>query len=186
MAEFFAELERRHLHWGATAGVRVFTALAAVMALGATACTPKFIDADYAPYHGGGAAVLEGQAYVELSVAIEGPASFRTCDGQPVILAPALAYDDYVLSNAGADEFPLETRAGPALPYWRKAICDSDGRFTFADVPTGDWIVITRVTFPTIVGTRNRGNVRTQGLGRKLTLRPGQNAVVMTTRLIYR
>src|SRR5262245_48771551 len=185
MAEFFAVLERRHLDRGTTAGVRVATALAAVMALGPTACAPKFVDTDYASYRGGGAALLEGQAYVELSATIEGPASSRTCDGQPVILAPALAYDDYVLSNAGADEFPLETRAGPALPYWRKAICDSQGRFTFADVPTGNWIVVTRVTFPTIVITRNRGNVRTQGLGRKLTLRPGQNAVVMTTRLIY-
>jgi hypothetical protein len=121
-----------------------------------------------------------------LSAASEGPAASKTCDGQPVILAPALAYDDYVLRNVGGDEFPLETRAGPALPYWRKAICDSQGRFTFTDVPTGDWIVVTRVTFATIVGTRNRGNVRTQGLGRKLTLRPGQNDVVLTTRLIYR
>jgi hypothetical protein len=181
MANFLAELKLHHV---SRVAVHCAAALGVVVALGAAACAPNFADTAYAPYSGDGAAMLDGQAYVELTTGINGPINFRTCDGGPVFLAPALAFDAYVINSAAGDGFPLEVRAGPAAPFWRKSICDSQGRFTFSGVPAGDWIVVTQVKFASIVLTRNRGNVGTQMLARNVTLRPGQNAVAMTTRLV--
>ena len=179
MANVLAELKLHHI---SRVAVHCAAVLSMFPALGVASCAPKFAETDYTPYRGEGAAMLEGQAYVELRMGRYGDINFRPCVGAPVFLAPATAFNAYSLSNVGGSA--LDARAGRAAPYWRKSICDSQGRFTFSGVPAGNWIVATRVALGTSVPTRNRGQISTEMLAQNVTLRPGQNAVVMMTTVV--
>jgi hypothetical protein len=157
--------------------VRGLSVLSGVIAFAASACAVPFSDADFAPYRGDGAAILEGQAYVELAGTVL--PNLRTCFGEPVFLAPATGFDRFVITTA-VDGHPVDDAAGPAAPYWRKATCDSQGRFTFSDVPSGDWYAVTQVTW----SVRSEP-YQVSKLVRRVTLRPGQNVVVMSSRGPY-
>jgi hypothetical protein len=138
--------------------------LSTIGVLSAVACAPQFAEADFVPYSGEGLAMLEGQAYVEFG--INGPSNFRSCFTETVFLAPATAFDQHVINMSGIRRLTRD-KVGPASPYWRDTICDSQGRFVFNGIPAGNWFVITRARY------------EAKNLVRKVALHPGQNVVII-------
>lgn len=148
--------------------------LAMTLALAMSACagtpTVPFSDAEFAPYRGNGPASVEGQAFLRT----EG-GDVKTCVGESVLLAPGTEFDNSVVTKFG---FGLDNAlylAGEAAPYWRKSMCDPQGKFTFKGVPTGTWFVVTQVRWRPSLQAIQGGT-----LMQKISLRPGQNNVMMS------
>lgn len=155
-----------------------------------------FSDADFAAYGGGGTATLEGEAFLRMQ-----SGNIKNCAGAQVLLAPATDYD---LAVMGAFLFSrLDTalgRAGPAAKYWRKTQCDQQGKFSFENLPVGEWVVLTEATFEVVDQSRVLGNLTSgrglaggvteinrastvqQGglMGRKVTVKANRNKVILT------
>ena len=78
-----------------------------------------------------------------------------SCQGASVILTPETPWsrrrmEVLYLSADRAVLPPDEVRArtpeappGDSTPYIKRAVCDADGRFSFAHLPAGAWYVIT-------------------------------------------
>jgi hypothetical protein len=78
-----------------------------------------------------------------------------TCQGSSVILTPETPWSRrrmqvlYLSSERAvlpADEVRARTPDAPpgdSSPYIKRAVCDADGRFSFAHLPAGAWYVIT-------------------------------------------
>lgn len=120
--------------------------LAAVVAaagLGGCATRPEVtIDtpisaADLAPYKRSGAATVVGRGSL-------GRAGARavTCRGQQVLLTPAIAYNrQMVAAMRNGQKVVAGPHVGSSQSVWRKATCDTQGRFRFHNVPPGAWFV---------------------------------------------
>lgn len=103
----------------------------------------QFAAEDFAAYEVDGKASLDGEAFGKT----EG-GEVKTCAGEKVLLAPNTDYDVQVITGW---QFLRTDRAlqlaGPAAKYWKETDCDSQGKFTFDDLPAGKWIIITTVKF---------------------------------------
>ncbi len=142
-------------------------AMALAFAFPAYAETP-FSDKDFAAYSGGGKASLEGEAFVKTE-----NGEVRNCSGESVFLAPYTPFDmDVITAFFFHIDLALK-KAGPAAPYWRESSCDSQGKFTFEDIPAGTWIAIT------IVRWGNSSHTEDGQLAKKVDLRSGKNRIVM-------
>jgi hypothetical protein len=97
-----------------------------------------FDEAQAIPFAGTGSANLRGQAFLKT---IGG--DVKTCAGEDVVLVPSIRYFDDLMDNAkiGIDAH-IDPRATLAL---RKTICDAQGNFTFLNLPTQTWYVLTQV-----------------------------------------
>jgi hypothetical protein len=110
-----------------------------------TMAAPKipFAEEDFAAYVADGKATLEGEAFGKTR-----GGEVKTCAGEKVLLAPDTDYDVQVITAfLFVDTKNTLRMAGPAAKYWKETICDSQGKFTFEDLPAGKWIVITSVRF---------------------------------------
>lgn len=152
------------------------------LAMSACATTPDvpFSNADFASYHGNGPARIEGQAFLKTQ-----GGDVKTCAGEQVLLAPATAYDEAVVSRFAFSLSVALMWAGPAAHHWRKSICDSRGNFNFSGVPRGEWFVITQVRWAVRStnidpGNLNKGEVQGGTLVHKVTLHPGANSVILS------
>ena len=92
----------------------------------------------------------------------------RTCAGEEVTLLPMGSYGRcyaHALTRARIETDPDELRQWNQ--YARSTRCDPQGRFEFANLPSGDWMIQTRVTWQTV----NTAKVRPIfGIGTAATL----------------
>lgn len=123
---------------------------------------------DFASYAGDGPASLEGEAFTKT----KGGQS-RTCIGETVFLIPANKFDLTVINKFAFATLSARNLAGPALPYWREATCDSQGKFAFTNVPTGTWIVYTEIKWETGDSFERVNSIK------KAVLRAGPNRIIV-------
>jgi hypothetical protein len=100
--------------------------------------------AELAPYKKRGTATVVGRAVLknERTGAV-------TCRGQEVLLTPAVAYNRQTVAAIRAGQKPVPgADVGSSQAYWRKAVCDAQGRFRFHNVPAAQWFVSIPVNWP--------------------------------------
>ncbi len=123
---------------------------------------------DFASYAGDGPASLDGEAFTKT----KGGQS-RTCIGETVFLIPANKFSLMVLNKFAFGIPTARQLAGPALPYWREATCDSQGKFAFTNVPTGTWVVYTEIKWETGNSFEHVYSIK------KAVLRAGPNRIIV-------
>lgn len=129
-----------------------------------------FSVSDFAAYVGDGPATVDGEAFLTT----EGGA-IKTCAGSAVYLLPSNKYDVEVITSWGFTFSLAMRQAGPAAKYWRETACDSQGKFSFEDIPLGEWIVIADVTW-LASNRQNQGGL----MGKKVSVRGKKNKVMLT------
>lgn len=132
--------------------------IATLVSMPLQAANVPFADADFSAYAGEGTATLEGEAFLRLQ-----SGNIKNCAGAAVLLVPATEYDLAIIKSITFSMDRALKKAGPAARYWREAQCDSQGRFSFEDLPVGEWIVLTDVTFAVVDQNRVLGNLTSGG-----------------------
>ena len=96
-----------------------------------------------------GFALMDGDAIVEGSGFIRVPNGERVfCAGSAVWLVPNTPYFQWA-SNQPRDRIANAMRNSEAIAYVRTETCDVDGRFTFTNVPAGEYLAGTIITWET-------------------------------------
>jgi hypothetical protein len=134
----------------------------------ATAADVQFDAADFAPFAGDGPATLDGEAFAKTK-----GGELRTCMGETVFLIPANAFSISVINRFAFGTPVAKSWAGPAAPYWRESTCDSQGKFTFAGLPPGNWIAYGEVRW------RVLGDLQLAKMAKKIVLKAGPNRVIL-------
>lgn len=103
-----------------------------------------YLDADHRAYAGKGSGSLEGQAFLK-----QQGGGVVLCSGSSVILVPATDYFNESISALLARRSiqVLGVTMPMQQPIIRRTRCDAQGNFTFSDVPRGNWLVLTEVTW---------------------------------------
>lgn len=129
------------------------------LCLFAAGCAPKvikpqapFVEAEYAAYRGSGTGTIEGQGFLR-----QNGGGVVTCAGSKVWAVPATAYTREMTGIYEAGWNPIV--GGLAVidnpnqgRLFREGIeretqCDAQGNFVFRNLPAGQWIVSTAVTW---------------------------------------
>lgn len=103
-----------------------------------------FAEVDHAAWIAKGQAGIHGEGFIRRP-----NAWLARCSGGVVYLVPATPYfREWVeVYRSGARlENARELNAGHSRAI-RKTQCDMQGRFEFADLPAGKWILVTRITY---------------------------------------
>lgn len=160
-------------------------ALAGFALLGAVGCAPTepmVVPVAFDPQAGSwilerGSGSISGQAFLR-----QQGGSVVTCAGATVAAGPATAYATermrllYQSSERGFNQFRrVEDAPMDYQRQTRQAQCDAQGRFRIADLPPGDYYLVTRVVW-SVGGAQQGGNLMT-----RVRLAPGQNAEVILT-----
>ena len=94
----------------------------------------QFVESEYAPYAGEGTATICGVAYIKTQ-----RAEFKYGAGNETYLNPVTSYSTewYTVGVIGGRSL---TKANPkVLAYNRATRADSEGRFCFENIPSGDY-----------------------------------------------
>jgi hypothetical protein len=137
---------------------------------------PPFPEAEYAALPKTGTGVVTGQAFLKTR-----GGDVKTGAGNTIYLNPVTSYSKY------AYEFRYSS-GGIAPPdpriygYMRETIADASGRFTFRNVPAGEYYVTGKVTWEAPTGYQH--SMQTQGgaIWKPVTVDDGATVEVMLTR----
>ncbi|OWJ67106.1 hypothetical protein [Inquilinus limosus] len=160
----------------------------AVLCLVAAGCAPKvirpqapFVESEYAAYRGSGTGTIEGQGFLR-----QNGGGVVTCAGSKVWAAPATAYSREMTgifeagwSQLTADFVTIDNPNQGRLfreGIERETQCDAQGNFVFRNLPAGQWIVSTAVTWQ--VGYEAQGGYVRQ----ETALADGQTVRLLLTR----
>lgn len=142
-----------------------------------TPISVMFNPAEMAWSKGTGTAAIEGQAFLKTR---GGDVKYGA--GNAVLLLPATTYSSEWAQRmiAGGDMPDLDDRA---QEYARRTTADGQGRFRFAELPAGEYIVLTTVTWE-IPGVGRYSGMSTQGgaVGMKVQATSGKTETVIVTR----
>jgi hypothetical protein len=103
----------------------------------------------------------------------------KTCAGYDVTLVPANAYSREVVSS------PYAANIDPTYSsYIRRTVCDPQGKFTFSSLPTGSYIVSTKVTWEVPQMAGGYSYMSTQGgpMLQEVSVSGGQAQEIVLTR----
>jgi hypothetical protein len=124
-----------------------------------------------------GTGIVNGQAFLKTR-----GGDVKTAAGEEVLLNPVTSYSNQWYKVAYTGNKPITE---PDPRYWnyvRKEIADADGRFTFKNVPPGDYYLTTTVYWEAPVGYHG-ALVRQGGLiSRKITVVNDETLDVILTR----
>jgi hypothetical protein len=100
-----------------------------------------YSQSEFRRYERPGDATLAGQAF------LHDQGDTIPCTGQPVLLFPHTRSFERMVELARMKAHPVLPEAtDPRLnAVMRRAVCDTDGNFTFKNLPRGRWYVFTRV-----------------------------------------
>jgi hypothetical protein len=126
----------------------------------ATGCRPerevatKFVMAEHDPFMRTGTSAIEGQGFMRQ----QGGGVVR-CAGEEVTLVPATPYfrEYTAIAREGGIPKDIERLKSFHSAAVRRATCDADGKFKFEKLPSGKWIVSTRVRW--MAGNAPQGGV---------------------------
>jgi hypothetical protein len=136
----------------------VFRAVVFAGAAVVAACAPQeqkiastLTEAELAPYRKPGQTTVRGQAFLR-----QQGGGVVTCAGEAVQLAPLTGTMRESLQVARACKRVVvsgPTQIGPRIT--RTSTCDAQGNFRFDSIPSGEWVLITKVRW--LVGGAQQG-----------------------------
>ena len=86
---------------------------------------------------------LEGQAFLKTK-----GGDVKTCTGEEVILMPYNAYTEELYAVAKQGNFDNASNFDPRIKnYCKVTTCDDNGDFKFENLPSGKWLLYTRVVW---------------------------------------
>jgi len=86
---------------------------------------------------------LEGQAFLKTK-----DGAVKTCAGEEVILMPYNAYTEELYTVAKQGSFDNASNFDPSIEkYCKVTTCDENGDFKFENLPSGKWLLYTRVVW---------------------------------------
>jgi len=133
-----------------------------------------FSDAGFASWAGTGNANIQGQAFLKTL-----GGDVKTCAGHDVSLIPDNAYSQAMLFAIRQSGGILPPNVDPRVDgYMRTEKCDAQGNFSFNNIRSNKWLVLTRVLWfaPSEYGLNQQGGV----LRRSITASPGENRMILT------
>jgi len=162
---------------------RIFTVLVLIAFVG---CVPRvavkpadripFPEDEYKRLASTGTAIVKGQAFLKTR-----GGDVKTAAGNEVILNPVTSYSnqwyEYYLQGV-----PMKEPDARLWQYVKKQIADGNGRFTFKNVPAGDYYVTVPVFWEAPVGYQ--GALVRQGgvVSKKITVNDGDELEIILTR----
>ena len=162
--------------WGFLALITINCATPARTTQQPQAQRAQFVAEEYAKYDQPGNATIRGQGFLR-----QRGGTVVTAAGSSVYLNPSTSYSAewYTCALAGVALQPPDERAAK---YVRQAQADAEGRFTFRDLPAGEYFVLTSVSWDAPVGYK--GGMVTQGgvVGSLVVVGEGESKDVILTR----
>lgn len=162
------------------------TMLAFLLLLGSCGCAPvavqpinriPFPEDEYKQLASVGSATIKGQAFLKTR-----GGDVKTAAGNEVLLNPVTSYSNQWYEVSYLKNVPLTEPDPRLIQYVKKQVADADGRFTFENVPPGEYYVTTMVSWEAPVGYK--GALVPQGgfVARKVTVKDGEKVEVILTR----
>ena len=137
----------------------------------------KFDYGAHKPYTQAGTNTIKGQGFLR-----QQGGGIVTCAGNEVYLMPATSFFREAANHVLAGKNPQfgnvidPAKADPAYKAMLKqSQCDAQGNFIFSNLPNGNWLVVTAVTW-TVGYSRQGGN-----LVREVNVTNGETAQVLLT-----
>lgn len=132
----------------------------------------RFVGSEHDQYRQQGTGVIAGQGFLK-----QNGGGVVTCAGNQVVMFPATPFFEEIYDNMVAGRRVATEQMGKVDPIYRSIIkqtqCDAQGNFTFTELPSGSWFVITEVRW-IVDGYRQGGS-----LARKISLSDGQHEQLM-------
>lgn len=124
-----------------------------------------------------GTATVKGQAFLKTR-----GGDVKVAAGNEVILNPVTSYSNEWYQIFYLQHTPMEQPDERLWLYAKKTIADGDGRFTFKNVPAGDYYVTTGVFWETPTGYQ--ATMQWQGgvVTKKITIKDSEEIEVILTR----
>lgn len=138
---------------------------------------PTFPEAEYAALPRTGIAIVSGQGFLKTR-----GGDVKTAAGNTVFLEPATSYSKF----ANELRLPSNVYVAPPDPrmkqYTRETVADGSGRFSFKNVPDGEYYLGTTVSWEAPTGYKF--SLQTQGglITKKIAVKNGEPVDVMLTR----
>lgn len=136
-----------------------------------------FPEAEYAALNKVGTATVRGQAFLKTR-----GGDVKTAAGNPVYLNPVTSYSNEWYSRSYLTGQRMEPPDPRLTPYMPNQTADGSGRFTFSNVPAGEYYVTSLVTWEAATGYKF--SMETQGgiVTKKITVKDGETVEVIVTR----
>lgn len=132
---------------------------------------PVFPEAEYAALAKTGSATVTGQLFMRTR-----GGDVKTGAGDTIYLNPVTSYSAFAYEHRSDPDGM--TDADPRLfPYMRNTVADATGRFTFKNVPDGEYYLSGKVTWEV-------PNMATQGgtIWKQITVKNGESVEAMLTK----
>lgn len=107
---------------------------------------PPFPEAEYAALNKTGSAVVAGQAFLKTR-----GGDVKTGAGNAVYIMPVTSYSTFAYDQRSADA-PLSQPDPRMNAFTRETAADASGRFSFKNVPNGNYYIKTSVTWEVPTG----------------------------------
>lgn len=124
-----------------------------------------------------GMATVKGQAFLKTR-----GGDVKTTAGNEIVLNPVTSYSDQWYKVAYLQNMPIQEPDPRLWEYTKKQVADADGRFTFKNVPAGDYYVTTGVFWEAPTGYQ--GALVKQGgiISKKITIKDNEEVETILTR----
>lgn len=140
------------------------------------AMRPPFPEAEYAALSRTGSATVSGQAFLKTR-----GGDVKTGAGNAVYMVPVTSYSIFAYDNR--DAYAGLTQPDPRMSgFTRETIADASGRFSFKNVPDGNYYIKARVTWEVPSGGKY-SYMSTQGgdLWKTISVKNGESVEVIVT-----
>ncbi|MHB9075593.1 MAG: hypothetical protein ACYC6G_18975 [Desulfobaccales bacterium] len=133
-----------------------------------------FVEADHIPYAKNGTGSISGQAFLKT---VGGDVKYGA--GSSVFLIPNTPYYIEYFKHA-ASGHTIQNIDPKAGNYVRQTVGDGQGKFEFVNVPPGEYILLTEVTWgvPTQYGIRKSGG----DIVKSISMKDGDKLKILLTR----
>ena len=124
-----------------------------------------------------GNAVVNGQAFLKTR-----GGDVKTAAGNEVVLNPVTSYSLEWYEKSYVPGMPMVSADSRIEAFIRKQIADGNGRFTFKNVPPGEYFVTTKVIWEAPTGYQ--GSLQRQGgwITKRVTVKSDEEIDVILTR----
>jgi len=167
--------------------MRMKQILSLLILIGLISCAPRiavqpveripFPDDEYKKLASTGTAIIKGQAFLKTR-----GGDVKTAAGNTVLLNPVTSYSNQWYEVGYLQGKPIKEPDPRIYQYVKKQVADGSGRFTFKNVPAGDYYVTVDVFWEAPVGYQ--GSLVRQGgtLSEKIAVKEGEEIEIILTR----
>ncbi len=124
-----------------------------------------------------GTAIVKGQAFLKTR-----GGDVKVAAGNEVLLNPVTSYSNDWYQVAYLQNRPMSQPDERLWLYVKKQIADGDGRFTFKNVPAGNYYVTTGVFWEAPTGYQGAMQVQGGAVSKMITVKDGEEVEVILTK----